>query len=968
MDNKALIFINYRQMDCLSLANTLADLLKYHFGKGIYFLDKENLNYRNTITEEILQNIKSAKVLLALIGKEWILATDQDNDKRLLDPSDWVRREIELAKEQGKTIIPILSPGVKHSQIMDWLKRKVPTLAFMADLHSFSINSIESDCKTLLKIISEEIGIPLSESSMMPTVSSKETELRKELNRYFRLTEKYKFPIAKIPFMGLDYFKKEDASLFFGRTSEIFKLCKSVSNFGLILLYGQSGVGKSSLINAGILPRLEGIYKTEYKRRNKSLGYHKQLNTFLAEYEDKPTLVILDQVEEIYTDKREDWRNESTEFWDTLTGALSLYPLLKFVLVFRSEHYPSIKDILKERQIHLTADQELHLAPLNLDGIREAILGISKDPNLSTHFKLRIEEDMAALFSSDLLKDGKQDSHIGPLLQYQLRKLWDDAISKRQSETDWVFFTIDQYKILREGTLDELLDDQLARLDPYWKKFLDNGLVLEVLYSYTTEKLTATLQSDLDVLNQHKHIDVFPDFFDSLKNKLILLIACGTEDNPFSRLAHDSLAPLIRYRFQNSNAAGQQAWRLLEAKNRKVGTLVTFSESDIETILSGQQGMSKIPNHILKQVVDEKNYYYSQKQERLNLAIHNAEFNIEHLRFEKAVKNLKLASLEKIADKRIIELAWQLPYPLSHMGLESALDEVTTILGEHKSKLNIEIENWEKYFPLMIEVKGGEYEKGSEEGSYAKPPIQKVFLSSFLMGATPITWYQYGLFCLLTGRVIPNDSGFGRGTRPVINVNWYDAVDYCNWLSEKLSPINGIKLEKIYTKTGEDVMADWSKNGFRLPTEAEWEYAARERGKKVRFGTGMDVADLSSMNFDAEIELNEDHPSWHIKGEGLRTTTPVKKYPANALGLYDMSGNVYEWCWDWYSDGENHFSHEGDLVTNPVGPTSGVRRAVRGGSWQLWASLCRCSYHWRFRPLHGLNDIGFRVVRGSLAQ
>lgn len=968
MGNKTLIFINYRQIDCLPLANTLADTLKHHLGQDIYFLDKENLNYRNSITKEILQHIKSAKVLLALIGPDWILATDKDNDKRLLDPSDWVRREIELAKEQGKTIIPILSEGVKHSQVMDWLKRKVPSLAFMADLHSFPIHSIESDCMTLLKIISKEIGIPLSESSIMPVVNSKEEELCNELNKYFPLLDKYKFPKAGIPFVGLDYFKKEDASLFFGRTSEILKLCKSVSNFDLILLYGQSGVGKSSLMNAGILPRLEGIYRTEYKRRNKSIGYHQQLDSLLEEYEGKPALIILDQVEEIYTDKREDWRNESSLFWDTLTGALTSCPSIKFILLFRSEHYPNIKDLLNIRQIQLTSDQELHLTPLNIDGIREAILGVAKDRKLSTHFKLKIEEEMAAQFSSDLLKDGKQDSHIGPLLQYQLRKLWDDALSKRQYESDLIFFTTDQYKTLRDGTLDELLDHELSRLKPSWEKFLDNGLLLEVLYGYTTVKLTATLQSDHDVLDRYNHIDLFPDFFYFLKNKLFLLIGGGTKDNPSTRLAHDSLAPLIRHRFQNSNTPGQQAWRLVEAKSRKIGLLVTFSESDIETILSGQLGMGKIPNNVMKQILDEKENYYCQKQDRLNLAIQNAEFNIEHLRFEKALKNLKLASLEKIADERIWDLAWQLCYPFEQLGLESALEQTLTLLGEQEVQDKFEKVNWEKFFPLMVQVKGGEFDMGSEEGSERERPIHKVHVSNFFMGTTPVTWYQFGLFCLLTGLDFPSDSGFGRGDRPVINVNWYNAVDYCNWLSERLSPLNGIKLEQVYTKTGEEVTADWSKNGFRLPTEAEWEYAAREGGKKVRFGNGMKVADPSRMNFDPDHILSELHPNWYIKGKGLGATTRVRKYPANILGLFDMSGNVYHWCWDWDNQDENYFFKESDWATNPVGRVFGERRVLRGGSWLSEAANCRCSFRGRYRPRNRSNYIGFQVVRGSLAR
>lgn len=963
MDNKTLIFINYRGQDCSPLANYLAGIFKNRLGEYIYFLDKENIDYGNSITDDIFQHLESAKVLLALIGPSWHLVADQYNDKRLIDPSDWVRREIEIANEQKKTIIPVLSDGVDYSKVTKWLKIRVPTLAFMSDLKAFTIHSTESDCNILLNIISEKIGIPLRESSKMPVISSKEDELKKELNKYFPLLKKYQIPKAEIPFVGLDYFKKEDAPLFFGRTSEILKICKSVKNFNLILIFGHSGVGKSSLLHAGILPRLEDTYWVEYLRRDKSVGYHHQLTSFLSEDLSDLKLIILDQVEEIYSDKRKDWRDESTVFWDILTESISFNSSCKFVLIFRSEHYPNFKDFLIDRQIQWTADQELHLTPLNLDGIREAILGVEKDPYLCNQYKIRVEEKMVSLFSNDLIKEANQDSQIGPLLQYQLRKLWDDAYSKRQSESEWIFFDTSQYKNLRFESLEELLDDQFAKLKPKWNKFLGNGLVLDVLYGYTTDLLTATVQLDRDVLDRYDHIDGFPDFFDFLRNRLLLLIGRGKKDKPSTRLAHDSLAPLIRHRFQSSNASGQQAYRLVEAKSRESDISITFSESDIEMILSGQFGMCKVPNKLLTQILKERDNYDQQKQNRVNFAIREAEFNIEHLEFDEALNNLKLAFSEKFDDKRIWDLASQLLYPLEQLGRRAILKETKAFLREQKPKDILEKEDWEKFFPATVEVKGGVFNMGSEEGFPEEQPLHKVHLSTFFMGATPVTWYQYGLFCLLTNRDFPNDSGFGRGNRPVINVNWYDAVDYCIWLTERLNSLNGIKLEQVYTKNGDNVTPDWSKNGFRLPTEAEWEYAARERGRNVRFGTGMNVADPKRMNFEAGHILNEEYPDWYIKGKGLEATTPVRKYPANKLGLYDMSGNVYEWCWDRWSGSENDYYKESDGDTDPVGSAYGVRRVIRGGSWIYVANLCRCTYRWRYNPFYRFYNMGFRVVR-----
>ncbi len=251
--------------------------------------------------------------------------------------------------------------------------------------------------------------------------------------------------------------------------------------------------------------------------------------------------------------------------------------------------------------------------------------------------------------------------------------------------------------------------------------------------------------------------------------------------------------------------------------------------------------------------------------------------------------------------------------------------------------------------PAMVLIPGGTFQMGNVMGDkeYEDEMVHTVTLSAFQIGAYEVTFEEYDAFCDATGREKPDDGGWGRGRRPVINVSWEDAIAYCNWLSTQHG------YQPVYSINGGNSTARREANGYRLPTEAEWEYAAREGGKRVRFGNGKDIADPKEINFHGGELFKK---SYSVIGEYRGRTVNVGSFAPNALGLYDMSGNVWEWCQDWYGD------YPSSAQTNPRGPDRASHRVYRGGSWSYSAQFCRPSNRSYYTPSSRYNALGFRLA------
>jgi len=248
----------------------------------------------------------------------------------------------------------------------------------------------------------------------------------------------------------------------------------------------------------------------------------------------------------------------------------------------------------------------------------------------------------------------------------------------------------------------------------------------------------------------------------------------------------------------------------------------------------------------------------------------------------------------------------------------------------------------------FVWINGGTFMMGSPEDElerYNHETRHQVTVSGFYMGKYEVTQKEY----LLVMGTIP--SHFKGLDLPVENVTWYDAVEYCNRLSLKEGLTPAYLITSVSDSTA-NLSISWNRaaNGYRLPTEAEWEYACRA-GTTTPFSTGINIS-TEQANFDGSYLYNN-----YVKGEYRKKTTPVGSFAPNGWGLCDMHGNVFEWCWDWFGD------YSSAEQTDPEGPPSGAFRTIRGGNFITTAQNLRSARRNYFYPSSTSYIIGFRLVR-----
>lgn len=413
------------------------------------------------------------------------------------------------------------------------------------------------------------------------------------------------------PYRHLHRYTESTAELFYGRGHQIRELYDRLTATGtasLVLYFGQSGVGKSSLLDAGVLPRLRRDHDVVYLRRGgdglvatlkaalfegPSNGSIKEAWLAREQQRRQPFVVFLDQIEEVYTRPLKQHPNELDDLLlivKEIFGDSRQRPRGKLVLSFRKEWLADIEARLKEFELSRT---KVYLERLDRRGILEVVVGPTLSQRLRHHYGLTIEVGLPEIIADDLNED--RDSALAPTLQILLAKMWAKAAAVNSAQPH---FSRDLYQQLRrEGVLlDDFLTQQFSAVHSEHPQAVESGLLLDFLAWHTTPLGTADQRTVAMLRQQYPHLlsDV-PKLLRSCQDLYLITVAAeANSDSQTMRLAHDTLAPLVRRRFEESDLPGQRALRVLENKvnDRNSGsTDDRLDQTDLNTVENGRQGM-----------------------------------------------------------------------------------------------------------------------------------------------------------------------------------------------------------------------------------------------------------------------------------------------------------------------------------------------------------------------------------------
>lgn len=710
---------------------------------------------------------------------------------------------------------------------------------------------------------------------------------------------------AICPYRGLLYFREEDAPFFFGRETTISQLVRAVQQHSLVAVVGASGSGKSSVVRAGLVPalrrdrdrpwefativptdrpvhalaavfmpflepemsetsRLIEINKLAEALLSRTLALRDLVARVLAKQPGTDRLLLIaDQWEELFTLCKEEGVRRC--FIDNILEATAKVQF-SVVLTLRGDFFGRAITAYRPLSDRVQGAQ-VNLGPMTPEELRLAI----EEP--ARQVGLRFEAGLVDLIVEQA---GDEPGHL-PLLEFVLRRLWEDC---------------------RGGQLHHEAYKAMGQLE---------GAIA---------KKAEALYTNLSEGDQRRARQIF-----------LRLVRPGEGEADTRR----------RATFGEVGEEGQGVARALADERLLVTSRLAGSTE--ETIEVSHEALIRHWER-LKGWVDADRRFLAWQQ-RLRASIEQYEESkrgsdllLRGLPLTEALDWLKKKPDDLSSRERQFVIASKRQKHLRRWSFAIAASLVLVLLGGPVAWLAKEgvtvqyagsivlarLHLIQVPEPAMVKIHGGTYEQGSRSDE-SEQPVRMVTIKPFAMARYEVTFEEYDRYVDLTSAKRPDDNGWGRGQRPVINVSWDDGKGYAKWLSQA---------------TGKH---------YGLPTESKWEYAARSGGKEEVWAGTSDEKDL------------EDYAVYEA-----RSTEPVGSKKPNGLGLYDMSGNVVEWvedCWH-----ENYTGAPTDGSAWPEADSAECRtRVIRGGAWLFKPGNLRASTRNGNYPDFRYNNIGFRLVQ-----
>ena len=619
---------------------------------------------------------------------------------------------------------------------------------------------------------------------------------------------------------------------------------------------------------------------------------------------------------------------------NALFGLRSKRPQGRLVLSFRKEWTPDIEQRLEEGKIR---HENVFLERLKLQGIIEVVCGPVSSAALQEKYKITVEEDLPEIIAANLLED--RESPVAPTLSILLAKMWDEAKKKSPGAP---VFGVELYRNLKDKglLLSDFVDEQLEKIEEWNPEVAESGLALDVLFYHTTDQGTAETRTLEQVKAEYAHRQ---EVIEPLLKKCIetnLFFAARGEDDegkevPATRLAHDTLAPIIRKRHRESEHSGQLARKLVQVradkwKEGKTGQVL--DKDSLEEVEAGLNGM-----RVLRE-----------EESRLIEASHEKQNQIERER----IVQMRRRRMQQVSVAAVILALMGVAY-LMYVG---NLRDVCKGMAEddpERAWCNQCFDYKGKYITDGFEdhqfCQGADFESlidRHDEDQFSLIPA-----ATFMMGSD--TLYVIGEDTLKTGseewprHEVVIEEPYLMGRYEVTQAQWYDVMKSNPSATRGMNlPVTDVSWDSIQVFLAKLNELKECNDCYRLPTEAQWEYAACG-GTGYPFGEGITIDNLGEF---ANYNVSED-----IFSDG--ELQEVGQLDPTAFGLHDMLGNVWEWTLSGYeeypydaSDGRNANDYDGPF------------RVLRGGSFGDGNNFVRCAYRDYDFPGSRVNDFGFRVI------